>query len=379
MLGYNGPRLTCITVCLVAAACGGNPAPQGGAGGPLGPSRGGGSNSGTVGGSGTTGGSETTGGGTTGGGLPGANTPSPADGKSVAVYWGQNGGGGEPSLAQVCAMPQYKVVLLSFMTSFGTGRTRNPDGYPELNFAFHCETPYDARNPFLLKCDDIAAAIPVCQQNGKKVLISMGGAVGGYGLSSDADAQAVAETIWNMFLGGTGQVRPFGQAVLDGVDLDIEGGAATGYAAFAKAMRQKMGADPRKKYYISAAPQCPFPDAYLGPAPGTALAEAATAFDFLFVQFYNNFCGASTGASFTSSFQQWAGLSANGGPKIFVGLPAAPGAGSGFVAPDALPALIGSVKGNPAFAGAMLWDVSFDQKAGGGAYSAALSRALGGP
>jgi chitinase len=41
-------------------------------------------------------------------------------------------------------------------------------------------------------------------------------------------------------LGGSSDTRPFGDAVLDGVDLDIEGGSTTGYAAFVKQLRTHM-------------------------------------------------------------------------------------------------------------------------------------------
>jgi chitinase len=73
-----------------------------------------------------------------------------------------------------------------------------------------------------------------------------------------------------MFLGGAGSVRPFGDAVLDGcvrapcagsvrgsmrdrVDLDIEGGASTGYAAFVTQLRTHF-AGASKKYVVSAGP-----------------------------------------------------------------------------------------------------------------------------
>lgn len=36
--------------------------------------------------------------------------------------------------------------------------------------------------------------------------------------------------------------RPFGAAVLDGVDLDIEGGSSAGYAAFVTQLRTHMDA-----------------------------------------------------------------------------------------------------------------------------------------
>jgi chitinase len=65
----------------------------------------------------------------------------------------------------------------------------------------------------------------------------MGGATGAASFTSDAQAQTFADTIWNLFLGGSSSTRPFGDAVLDGVDLDIEGGGNTGYAAFVSRIR----------------------------------------------------------------------------------------------------------------------------------------------
>jgi chitinase len=49
-------------------------------------------------------------------------------------------------------------------------------------------------------------------------------------LANDAAAATFATTIWNLFGGGSSDTRPFGDAVIDGVDLDIEGGPSTGYA-----------------------------------------------------------------------------------------------------------------------------------------------------
>ncbi len=33
---------------------------------------------------------------------------------------------------------------------------------------------------------------------------------------------STADQIWNVYLGGSAATRPFGSAVLDGVDLDVE-------------------------------------------------------------------------------------------------------------------------------------------------------------
>jgi len=67
-------------------------------------------------------------------------------------------------------------------------------------------------------------------------------------------------------------------ALLFRVDLDIEQGTPTGYAAFVNRIRERAeGCE--KRIYITAAPQCPFPDANIGQALNGAL------FDAIYVQF----------------------------------------------------------------------------------------------
>jgi chitinase len=65
-------------------------------------------------------------------------------------------------------------------------------------------------------CSFLASDIEFCQSKGKIVTISLGGATGAASFTSDAQAAAFGDTIWNTFLGGSGSVRPFGGAVLDG-------------------------------------------------------------------------------------------------------------------------------------------------------------------
>ena len=195
-------------------------------------------------------------------------------------------------------------------------------------------------------------------------MISLGGAAGSYGFTNDQEAEAFALTIWNMYLGGTdkGVPRPFDDAILDGVDLDIEGGAKTGYPAFVKTLRDLMD-NSDNQYVISAAPQCPYPDAYLGPGDNTPLGEFTDSFNFLNVQFYNNYCkyDSSTPSTFTKSFNSWASLSKTN-PKlmIYVGLFANPN-GNGYVGPSDLHNMLQLVSNSTAFGGVMIWDVAWSQ------------------
>ncbi|KAF9611947.1 hypothetical protein IFM89_037167 [Coptis chinensis] len=65
--------------------------------------------------------------------------------------------------------------------------------------------------------------IKTCQSNGIKVILSIGGASGSYSLASSDDAKQVATYLWNNFLGGQSSSRPIGDAILDGIDFNIEG------------------------------------------------------------------------------------------------------------------------------------------------------------
>ena len=52
--------------------------------------------------------------------------------------------------------------------------------------------------------------------------------------------------------------------------MDIEGGTGDKYPVFIKELRKLMDNDPKINYLISGAPQCPYPDHYLGPErPGS--------------------------------------------------------------------------------------------------------------
>jgi len=90
------------------------------------------------------------------------------------------------------------------------------------------------------------------------------------------------------FIGNDSSVlRPFNKTILDGVDLDIEavGEGINYYSYFINQLRTLFKLLPvTKSYYISGAPQCPYPDAYLG----ATIASAGSMIDYLFIQFYNN-------------------------------------------------------------------------------------------
>ncbi|VVA40709.1 PREDICTED: acidic [Prunus dulcis] len=156
---------------------------------------------------------------------------------------------------------------------------------------------------------------------------------------------------------GISNSRPLGSAVLDGIDFNIEKGGPH-YAALARRLSDysKRG----KKVYLSAAPQCPFPDQYLNGALSTGL------FDYVWVQFYNNpQCQFTTSNpnAFRDSWNKWTSIKAG---QFFVGLPASrQAADSGFVNPNDLKnQVFPFVKGSPKYGGVMLYDKFNDDKSG---------------
>jgi chitinase len=103
----------------------------------------------------------------------------------------------------------------------------------------------------LLKCLQVGKDIETCQQRGKRVLLSLGGADGSYGLSNEGQAHVLAAQVWNLFLGGWSATRPFGSVKLDGIDLDLEAGSPSHFGAFVRSLKGNFTADSSKKYYIS--------------------------------------------------------------------------------------------------------------------------------
>ncbi|KAJ1284873.1 hypothetical protein BS78_03G238500 [Paspalum vaginatum] len=279
-----------------------------------------------------------------------AAAASASDDVKIAVYWGQNTS--EGSLSDTCSTGLYAYVNLAFLSSFGDGRA------PVLNLAGHCDPPSGG-------CASLAADIASCQSAGVKVLLSIGGGgLGGYNLSSPSDAQGVATYLWDNFLGGTGASgapRPLGDAVLDGIDFDIESPSQY-YDDLAQNLTSLYRSDARgRAYLLTAAPQCPFPDASLAAALGTGL------FDNVWVQFYNNpgcqYAPGDAGA-LLRAWQNWTtGLPA---ATVFLGLPASlDAAGSGFVDADTLASqVLPAVEGADNYGGIMLWSRSYDKDTG---------------
>ncbi|CAI0442716.1 unnamed protein product [Linum tenue] len=270
-------------------------------------------------------------------------------GGGISIYWGQNGN--EGTLAETCATGNYHYVNIAFLSAFGNGQP------PVINLAGHCD-------PTNSGCAGLTSDIKSCQAKGVKVLLSIGGGAGGYYLASKQDAEQVATYLWDNFFGGSSSARPFGpplgHAVLDGIDFDIEGGTTHYWGDLARFLKHHSN-DGQKKVYITGAPQCPYPDAWIGRAISTGL------FDYLWVQFYNNPpCQYSGGSidGLQNAWDQW--TSSGHAKKIFLGLPAAQeAAGSGFIPPhELISTVLPAIKSSQKYGGVMLWSKFYDEQTG---------------
>lgn len=266
--------------------------------------------------------------------------------------------------------------------------------------------------------------IATCQKNDKTILLSIGGATyseGGF--DTEKDANAGAELLWKTFgpakennshlparpdravsdlqatattqaplvaeltaqpqptntgkqspeeksglatrakVGSSTIYRPFGNSSVDGFDLDFES-VNTNMSPFASRLRKLMDSEKSKKYFLTAAPQCPYPDAadkaFLnGPDP--------VFMDAIWVQFYNNPCGVD---SFTKgskqsafNFETWDNWAKNGSKnanvKVMVGVPGDKGgANTGYLPASELKPVIEYSKKFDSFGGVMIWDVT---------------------
>ncbi|KAI5000731.1 hypothetical protein ZWY2020_010690 [Hordeum vulgare] len=147
-------------------------------------------------------------------------------------------------------------------------------------------------------------------------------------------------------------------------------GTRTTTGALAAHLKSYGGKGGNKEVYLSAAPQCPFPDQWVGKALDTGV------FDYVWVQFYNNppcQCVQGNTANLMDSWKQWtSGVHAE---YIFLGLPAAPAAaGSGFIPAGSMESqVLPALKGSGKYGGVMLWSKFYDDHVG---YSSAIKNAV---
>ncbi|KAL4886317.1 glycoside hydrolase superfamily [Aspergillus karnatakaensis] len=302
---------------------------------------------------------------------------------NVAMYYGQ--GYNQPRLAEFCQDPSIDIINIGFINRFPE---QDPlTGLPGSDFGNQCwaET-YEVNgipSNLYSHCLNFEEDIKACQNAGKKVFLSLGGGHPTYWFNTIKASTDFGNWLWGAFGPVTdaweaaASPRPFGNAVVDGFDLDIEYGGSLGYANLVKVLRKNFEKDAEKKYYISAAPQCPIPDAQL------SVAIRDSFIDFVWVQFYNsNPCSARDFVAGTKNgfnFDQWVNViksGANPNAKLYIGLPASKAAAQpGFyLTPEEVKPLAKKYmnKYPDTFGGIMLWEAteSMNNEIGGVSYAA---------
>ncbi|ORY37616.1 glycoside hydrolase [Rhizoclosmatium globosum] len=166
-------------------------------------------------------------------------------------------------LATLCRTTQYNIIHIKGILSYSTVK-----GFPGVDFNKYCSFPSQAFRGWPLKSANglslldcsatVGKDITVCQSLGKKIILTIDPldfmTANGTGTNG---APAVADNIWNLFLGGTSPNRPFGPSVqVDGLDFHIWSNNPNGVVDLATRLRTLMG----QKYLFSASPRCAFPD-----------------------------------------------------------------------------------------------------------------------
>lgn len=283
-------------------------------------------------------------------------------GPKNVVYWGQNGGGvvENNDLAAYCTNEAgIDIVILSFLYQYGKGFN-----IPSGTIGQSCSIDTSGQGQ---QCDELASAIETCKSSGVKIVLSLGGASGAYSLSSQTEAEAIGQNLWDAYgnTRGNGRVpRPFGTTFVDGWDFDIENNSGNQYYKFMiEALRSNFGSDPQNRYIITGAPQCFLPE------PNMEEIVTNSQFDYLWIQFFNN-PGCSVNGKI--NYKDWKRIIKNtpsANARIFLGVPAGPLAANGtdrgaiyYLEPTKLADLVAQYRSDSAFGGIMMWAAGFSDR-----------------
>jgi chitinase len=133
-------------------------------------------------------------------------------------------------------------------------------------------------------------------------------------------------------------------------------------------MRSNFASDSSKSYYLTGAPQCPYPDASIP-------LDVASQLDYVWVQFYNNGNCNTAQSGFNSAVQNWS--SGLGNAQLFIGMIASAADGDqGYVSASTAASALKDVEAMnlPNFGGAMLWEAQLAVKNNN--YQKAIAAAL---
>ncbi|EPZ32890.1 Glycoside hydrolase, superfamily domain-containing protein [Rozella allomycis CSF55] len=237
-----------------------------------------------------------------------------------------------------------------------------------MDLSIHCSSPYPgftkpASGYTLLKCPDIENDIKQCQSLGKKIIISVVNLGSTTSMKNEQDGENVANMIWNSFLGGSGN-RPFGSAILDGVDLWNRDNQKIGYLSLVNKLRALMNADSSRKYLLTASARCSYPEPTFGPqVAGLPFTEVPKSFDYIsFHAMSTPECTFQNKDLFYQTFEKWSDWAHPLGIPIYVGLPASisNGAPGDYITVGNLGSALSRLSNLTSFSGITLWEFSAD-------------------
>lgn len=187
----------------------------------------------------------------------------------------------------------------------------------------------------------------------------------------------------NLFLGGTSSasLRPFGEVILDGLDVDNESGNGDNYDTFLSTLSASIKGHSSRTYYLSAAPEARHVDS----GDSTSIPSSTMKYyDWLNVQFYNDETYELGASGFNSSIKAWntllEGISPS--PKLVVAMPGGTGAAQvplsapAIQTADEIKVTLAGIKSMDLsqFGGVAIWDAGY--AAGNKGFSAAVKAAL---
>jgi len=200
-----------------------------------------------------------------------------------------------------------------YTTLFVTGLRSFP-GTDERNYSLLdinntlCSGNFSPSKPDLIHCPDLADSIKTCHSHHAHVLLTLGGPdcdACQYGLESEDDAKKLAVELWDTYFGGNGTERPFDDAVLNGINLDIQKGTnLTHYATLVKTLLDLHNASGSEhKFIVSVTTSgCGYPDPFAGPDEGKLLPGIHP--DHVVVRFDYEECSLKY-ANFSQKLQPW--------------------------------------------------------------------------
>ncbi|KAJ3116098.1 tetrahydrofolate synthase [Physocladia obscura] len=292
--------------------------------------------------------------------------------KQFFGYWGQSaiGNGVGPlgmntravteqqnSLAYYCDLGYYQTMNLAFLYDFGGG-----DGHWGLDFSslgrYHVysnntmSTEYNGSPLDASVFTEVGQNITYCQSKGIKVVLSLGGDMHSPYNFTEGDGALYGKIFYDAFLGGNGAFRPFGTAILDGLELDVEK-TGTYYTQEMVSLIQTVRALDSKAIF-AVVPQCFLNGIDEDLNTGPVIKAHPELLDYVVIQYYNN---PTCSYPFGFNFDIWTNITQL---PLVIGLAGDDTSAitGGFLNAGQLQAVIDMVWNNSQFLGMSVYDVS---------------------